>query len=497
MVRMAPSISRLAGMGSALPKRGVPLIIGLPASVPDGRAGNFSSSVATAPVSFVAILVFVSLLVQWLATALNWMGCSVVRSEFAGAGYTIPMIESRPVDYLHFLGLGLFIGAGLLSALLPRRVRLSGATLVFMTLMLTSCTCWWILGYEPSEYLRSLGAYHSPFTFVMCLGVIAGFDPSLWRFIRPLLLTLAYASMVCGAYYTLRFGFMASFQGPTPMVEHLQISFWLALVVLVLAPPERWLQSGLALVPILTCIPTAVVISSRSFTVLSTLALAFGLLCALRGRIRFSANNIVAVAGVTTIVVSALLFLLSVTAPERFLALKERVFDDSRSSQYVQFFDQVPVERLILGLGPKATYTYNLRANYEYIDNQFLYILFKLGLPVLLGYVAVVLWPGLRLLLEPVNQSQRMEGVIFLFWILASLGLSIYHALVPNPQNFLIILLAGRAVALRQETATPAFPAIAGSLPAWARRRPRSASGGRFHRARATVLRARSLREAR
>jgi hypothetical protein len=294
--------------------------------------------------------------------------------------------------------------------------------------------------------------------FVMCLGVFAGLDAGVWRVLRPVSLALAYGSMMCGAYYTAHFGLMGSFEGVNPMVEHLQIALWLALSAVLLTQPGRWLQFAAALVPIMACIPMAIVISSRSFALLSSLAFAYGLLFALRARVRLSLLSLVAVICFTAVVAGAILLLLSVTAPDRVLALKERLFQDSRTSQYAQFFRQVPVAGLILGLGPKATYTYNQRANYEYIDNQFLYILFKLGFPVLLGYCAVVLWPGFRLLIKAANQPQRMEGGVFILWTLASLGLSIFHGILPNPSNFLIILLAGRAFALEQVASTTASP---------------------------------------
>jgi len=141
------------------------------------------------------------------------------------------------------------------------------------------------------------------------------------------------------------------------------------------------------------------------------------------------------------------LWLLSVSAPERVDDFKGRLKEDSRSAQYSQLFEQVPLHGFVTGLGPKATYSYKGRTGYEYIDNQFLFILFKFGLPVLAGYCAVVIWPGLRLLFRPRNQRQRLVGIIFAFWGLASLGLSIFHSITLNPQNFLIILLAGASLA--------------------------------------------------
>jgi hypothetical protein len=232
------------------------------------------------------------------------------------------------------------------------------------------------------------------------------------------------------------------------MNQHMQTAFWFGLCALALRKTSRWRDCLPALIPIALCIPIAIVLCSRSFTLLTILGLLTGLTIPLQRHLRSMAVRVLALGFSTTIVFGGGLWLLSLAAPERVLALKNRLGEDTRTSQYSQFFQQLDPVRLIPGLGPKATYTFNDWSDYDYIDNQFLFILFKFGLPVLVGYCAVVIWPGLCMLVKAADQRERSLGVFFAFWTLATLGVSIFHAITNNPQNLIAILLAGRCFGL-------------------------------------------------
>jgi len=62
------------------------------------------------------------------------------------------------------------------------------------------------------------------------------------------------------------------------------------------------------------------------------------------------------------------------------------------------------------------------------------------------------------LLIRPGARQQRLLGFVFAFWTLATLGLSIYHSIWLNPQNFVVVLLAGQAFALAKTSRKPPFP---------------------------------------
>ena len=51
--------------------------------------------------------------------------------------------------------------------------------------MLAYGTFWVIVGFEPAEYKYALSTI-GPLTYVMCMGVYAGLDLTLWHRLRPI-----------------------------------------------------------------------------------------------------------------------------------------------------------------------------------------------------------------------------------------------------------------------------------------------------------------------
>lgn len=405
-------------------------------------SGPFSSR--NHRLSVVASLAILALVLDWLAEVLEWSTRRLVEFQDNGVTfYRLSPGDSSFPAWLSHLALAIFVSAGVLSALQSRRPRLPRLIPFFLGTMLAYGAFWVIVGFEPAEYRYAFGTA-GPLLFVMCLGVYAGLDLTLWHRLRPIVLALAYCSVTLGAYYTVRLSVMGTFKGPTPMNQHLQTAFWFAFAALVIGRSSGWKSHLVALIPIALCVPIAILMASRSWTLLTTLALGLGLKIAFQERFRVTPAKTLALGLLSITILGAGMWLLSRALPERVEALENRLLEDTRSGQYSQFFQQIPATSLIAGLGPKATYAYNDWDNYDYIDNQFLFILFKFGLPVLLGYCAVVLWPGLRLLIGARTQQERLPGVFIAFWTLASLGVSVFHGITNNPQNLIAILLAGR-----------------------------------------------------
>jgi hypothetical protein len=303
---------------------------------------------------------------------------------------------------------------------------------------------WVIIAFEPVEYRYAFGSL-GPLLFVMCFGIYAGVDRTLWRRLSPVLVALAYGSAVIAAYYTVRLSVHGYISGNNPMNQHVQTALWLSLAALVIRRSSEWKRHVFALIPIAMCIPISILMGSRGWTVLSILAFLFGVKWAFLGHFRSNPVLTIVLASSAVTISAAGLWLLTSVLPERVDAFQDRLDDDTRSSQYTQFFQQVDVLSLIPGLGPKATYTFGEWSDYNWIDNQFLFISFKFGLPILLAYCAVVLWPGLRLLFKSNRSQGRRMVVFFVLWTLATLGVSTFHGITNNPQNFVTVLLAGRS----------------------------------------------------
>lgn len=121
--------------------------------------------------------------------------------------------------------------------------------------------------------------------------------------------------------------------------------------------------------------------------------------------------------------------------------LQERVSEDTRSEQYLEFFSQVSIWTLLAGAGPRSTWIWQ-GANYGSIDGSLILIAYIGGIFLLIPYLicllaGVSLRSGFRWNIE--------HNLVPLAWLMAMLGLGIY--VVPEAKlfHYFIFILAGRA----------------------------------------------------
>src|SRR5579883_1699887 len=380
--------------------RGVaPLVAGADRSPVTTRRAWLNQANRVDALSLVAKLAIFALVMAWISSIARWHSLGLASDQMHGTTYYRVVPEDSRIDRMaRALSQASFILAGLLSAVDGRRPRIPGLAVFLLVSMLLDCAYWVVTSYKLDEIWSGIIEPTSPAILSMCIGVFAGMDASIWRKLRFLLLAIAYASAAVGIYYTATLTIRGTFEGPTPTVEHLQIAFWFGMGALILKRASRWRDCVIALIPVVLCIPMALLASSRSFTILAVVGLTTGLMVPLWRHGRPATSKLIALGLGVILFLSAAIGLLILAAPDRVEAFQNRLGQDTRSGQYSQFFSQIPVTSLILGLGPSASYAYNDRPKYNYIDNQFLFLLFKFGLPVFLGYVAVVVWPGLWLL---------------------------------------------------------------------------------------------------
>ena len=124
--------------------------------------------------------------------------------------------------------------------------------------------------------------------------------------------------------------------------------------------------------------------------------------------------------------------------------LFERTGENSRSSQLVEFLDQYDTNYLLKGVGPTGTwYWSSVGRYYNYLDNQFLLLLWWAGLPTLLFYLFYLIKPIMKK--SEIQLFQNVKGLkmIILFWILACAGFAIYGGISSDPYFDFITLLIG------------------------------------------------------
>ena len=127
-----------------------------------------------------------------------------------------------------------------------------------------------------------------------------------------------------------------------------------------------------------------------------------------------------------------------------------RALEDTRSRQYLDFFSQVPIADLLLGRGPTGTWIWGGR-DYQYFDNAYIWMALIGGLPILVSYFMVTIWPGIKAYILRAKGNDAAAAMYIMLIALAFTGLSTYLIPSLSPQIYLLYLMTGRCLAYLAE----------------------------------------------
>ena len=116
-----------------------------------------------------------------------------------------------------------------------------------------------------------------------------------------------------------------------------------------------------------------------------------------------------------------------------------RFGQNTRENQLVTFFEQVPFWKLFVGQGYNAAYHLN-GVNYAYIDNIFLFWMFRYGIFSVVGYWLPFLYVVFNKNRNLIETKMRYIGTVFA-WILAMGGLCIYYLIKLDAANIMLIMI--------------------------------------------------------
>lgn len=122
----------------------------------------------------------------------------------------------------------------------------------------------------------------------------------------------------------------------------------------------------------------------------------------------------------------------------------DRITEDSRSSQLVEFMSQYDDKNLFSGLGPTAKWLWSGydQGYYEWLDNQYVLIIWWFGIQTCIIYLLFLIC---GLFKKSIADTDVKNGkfVIF-FWILACAGFAIYVNISTKSYYYFITLLMGK-----------------------------------------------------
>jgi len=396
------------------------------------------------------------------AIALDWDKSLVMVAEKTSAYYAA-----------HGVGLACVMLAGLLAAL-RGRFRTAGAGVAVAFYILAATAIVWAVASYPVQDLCSSKVLSAtgPFAWLTLLLLLAGVSRATWTYLDPVIRLLAYlsAALSLRALTTMDYGY---YHGFSKYLQYTIFLMWLGGWTLLTATRMRGWRLLVRSIPAMVMVVMALFTQSRSWTILSLLLFATFALLRARERGAFAAAvrslvlGVVVCLSVGALAYEAMPGKLGVAVS----GLAARLGQDTRSDQYTQFFNSVPVTDLLFGRGPLGTWYWEDVGDYQYFDNGYLWILFEGGVPTLVCFIAIVLWPAFRVWRRKPTGDVAAAASMVLIWGLALTGLSTFTLPTLSVASYMIALLAGRCWLVLAETAEqrvrPAAGAASPGGPSW------------------------------
>ena len=351
---------------------------------------------------------------------------------------------SRFVTLCQLVGIASVLTAGFLACFQRGVGWLGISSRLVMGLYAVAACFWFVIGLGRMGRDEILTEPDSALTWFLCLGVAAGTRQGVWRQLGRIAGIAAWLLLPWMLYSLTMLKNYGRYDGVNPQVMYLSLVLWFACYYLLSTPGAAWLPRAARSIPLLGCFFVAVFNQGRGWTIQCILV--FLLLAArpLFLREAKAASNLLKTGVVAVLALATVFFLLLLFHPLAIKGWIARASEDTRTGQYKEFFSQVQVADLITGKGPGAGYAFDDRfSNYRSFDNQFIWMLFKGGFLIALGYTVLVIFPGFRLFFRARNERDYAAASTLILWSLGLAGLSTYLNIGFSTQNYFIIVLAG------------------------------------------------------
>ena len=405
----------------------------------------------------VLFLVVAGLVASWAAVVIpTENSVTIVDSE---GKFVITQIKTPLYYAVHGLELGSVIAAGLLSILRGRAGILGTGVRAAFCVLVAAAAIWASIAYTAEEILSSsIFGGTGPFVWFTLVFVIAGVDRRIWNYIDPVIRTLAYLSAAL-ALRALMFSEYRYYRAFSKYIMYTMLLVWLGGWALLTATRLRgWRLLGRVAL-FLVMVFMAICSQSRSWIILSCLlGVLFVLLRSRDQGSVLSGIRTLIMGGAATVAAAALVYVaIPHTLSNSVNGIVARINEDTRTGQYRQFFSVVPVPDLFLGKGPKGTWYWKDLGEYQFFDNGYLWMLFVGGMPTLVCYVAIVVWPAIRSFYYQPRGADAAAMYLVLLWALALTGLSTFTLPSVGITSYLVSLWAGRCHSLLAERAGRQF----------------------------------------
>lgn len=303
--------------------------------------------------------------------------------------------------------------------------------------------CWMLLSAFDVGARDAVVGANAPTVFLLVLCVFSGMHPPVWRFVTRYAWLLALYSLALCAGYSVQFLLQhpGERNSSGPIIYYLVEGFFSLCIAALGRQGQTPRYRALMLALIAGCIALALLYNTRGWAVQGLLLL---LLYVLRGNRRLTAPR-VAKGLLLVAAASAALYLLAMQLfPAQMQAFLGRLMEDTRSRQYAELLYQASLPQLLLGQGMDAQYYSSTFGWYSYIDNQYLFNLFRYGIWIVLPYSLLLLRALVRGFFRTKGRESRILSLVVALWLMALGGLSVYSAITISIKELLLMVLAGR-----------------------------------------------------
>lgn len=391
-----------------------------------------------------------------LGLILSW-GSTVIIAMMVGANtgdlFTDP--QSKPGIYylLHAGSIASVTFAGFLAAITGQYERLSRTARTSFWILQVASIIWAIIAYDLKDYVswKALGAT-GPVVWLSCILVFAGMTKSAWEKLDPTINLIAYLTAALALYSVAKYKIIDVRSESGPVLLLVNLAWFSGWSLLTAGKAHGW-RLWLRTFPFMAFTVTAVFSQTRSWVLMSILLLAALFFVKSPNRIKGEEVEFIRLKIIVSLVIVVLIagFLFQNELAASYNMLIERLYEDTRSGQYRDFFAQVPLSDLILGRGPTGVWFFGDR-EYQYFDNAFLWMLFIGGLPIAVAYTILVIIPGIKVVFRGATGDDLVASALLFLWGIACLGISTYTHPSLTPYSYLLLLLAGRCHAYLADT---------------------------------------------
>lgn len=335
--------------------------------------------------------------------------------------------------YLSYIANLLFFTAGILGLIIEGKFYPTYIKVLFILIVL------WIL----LVYLRSGARIMDPSTFMgvkgigpyLGLSVMFTAHPRRFRKMLRVFFWICIILVFAGILNTMKLGIGFDRTSTQMQVRLIAVNlFWLSPVILFYGFKNH---KGLTLIIFAFSLLYSLLIVSRSYILLHLLVLLFFMNFIVKFKLKYIVTLLI------TFGVVFYIFLQLGVIEQASSLLMDRMFDDTRSNQIIEFFAKVDPHDFIWGAGIFSTWSW-LGQEYQWLDNQIILSAWWAGFFPIMCYSILILIPVLKFFFRKnVIIDIRGKAFIILLWFLALLGLSIYIVIGTALYIFIIFFILG------------------------------------------------------